>query len=394
MRILLLILFFCILAGCRSAISTTTIDDSNVIVAKLGQINNDAVDISGFIDSVEFVKLETSPNSLIAEITRVVLVDSLIIVVDGRMNRLLAFDHNGKHLYNIAKLGRGPGEYHEITKVMWDNDKRELALYDIASRKLLFYTVNGQFLRSIDDFNGRSVIRDIIADENGGYLCYREDRSDGPTGTDNLSGLWTVDSLGGFERFLIDRTTIYPSVSSQFEFSLYPLDDYGYTGVVDPYSADIYHTDGQTISKFLTYDVPGKKIIDFPGLATKHDVDEPFFHLINHTEKGNMVLSEWLDPDEKYFASLYSKSDRSFYAGRGTVFKFDGGWVPVSMNASTNIPLIMASALQSSMILGVIDSPHIPDNMKEYMKHLVEGMSRDQIEEMNPVLILLHIKKS
>lgn len=382
-------------AGCRStARNDDAIDDSDVITVEIGEIPDESVDISEFVDSVEFLKLETGPESLIAEISSVVLVDSMVIVVDGRANRLLFFDHNGKYLRKIERLGRAPQEYLDITKVLWDEQNEELALYDIATRKMLFYTLDGKFIRSIDDFNGRSVIRDIVETSDGGYLCYREDRSKGPTEPDNLSGLWKVDSLGDFERFLIDRTTIYPSLSSQFVCNIYPLNDKGEIGLFDQYSADIYHTDGQSISKYMKFELPGKMPIDFPNIATVDNIREPVYSMVQHAEKGDMVFTTWAGQDAETFFSLYSKRDGTVRTGRGVSLTVDGEWIPVPIYVSTNSPFVMASVLPATMILSIIETAEAPDYMKTSTKRLVSGMEQSEIEGMNPVLTLVHIKNA
>lgn len=391
MRILLLMLFSAfVFVGCNSSPSRTAlIDDSNVIAVKIEKIEEKPVVISNFIDSVEFVILETVPESLIADIGQVMLVDSLIVVTDKKIACLFFFDHNGKYLYKINRKGRGPGEYLDITKALWDEKKRELIIWDLASRSLLFYTLDGTFIRSIDDFNERTVIRDITTTLDGGYLCYREDISAG-SGTDNLSGLWKTDSLGNFEQFLIERTTMYPNISSQYLFNLYPVNEKGKIGLIDQYSYDIYRTDGRTISKYMSFDLPRKRLADFPEVEGI-EVEEPFFSLHHHTEKGDMVFTEWIGSDGYYFVSLYSKRDKTFQTGRNASVKVDDQFVSILRNVAINSPSVMASVILPITILSILENPNVPDEMKTVFEKLAGGKEKNQIEGMNPILMLLHV---
>ena len=392
MRIAYIMCVVSVFVGCNT-LSRVEIDDSDAVVVKIEHIEEKPVDISDLVDSVEFVRLETAPESLIAEIEQVMFIDDMIVATDKKIDCMLFFDRGGKYLYKIHRKGRGPGEYLDITKTLWDERRRELLVWNLAARQLLFYTLDGTFIRSIDDFNNKNVIRDIMPTADGGYLCYREDKSKGSTEPDNLAGLWKVDSLGNFERFLFERTTIHPSISSQFLFNLYPLGN-GETGLIDQYSADIYHTDGQNISKYLSFDLPRKRMEDFAGIDVIEE-DEPYISLHHNTEKGDMVLTEWwFGPEGYYFISLYSKRDGSVRTGRNASVMVEGQLMPVFMNVPTNDPSVMASIISPLTILSILDSPDVPDGMKAILQKMVEGKDRDLIENMNPVLMLLHTKNN
>jgi hypothetical protein len=377
--------------GCNRSSNVVCVDDSNAIVAEISQIEERPVDISEFVDSVTFVTLETVPESLVAQIDQVMFVDSMIVLTDTKIGSLFFFDRNGKYLRKINRRGRGPGEYFDITKTLWNEQRKELLIWSLASRGLFFYSIDGTFLRSIGDFNDRLVIRDIIPTADGGYLCYRADRSRGST-PDNLTGLWRVDSIGNSEQILIERTTIHPLILSQFLFNLYPLSN-GEIGLIDQYSANIYHTDGHSIRQYVRFDMPWKRLEDFPGVDDI-EVSEPFVSLHHHTEKGDMVLTEWIGSKVNYFVSLYSKRDGTVQVGRNVSVMVEGQPMPVMMNVATNDPSIMVSTISPLTIESILDSPQAPDGLKAIVGKLVEGKERGQIESMNPVLMLLHVQNN
>jgi hypothetical protein len=79
---------------------------------------------------------------------------------------LVVFDHKGKFLHRIEKIGQGPGEYTRF----WDFDvlpNGNIILLD--SRRLLIYSETGSFINAIPiDFGGFSI---KIIDENNFLIC-------------------------------------------------------------------------------------------------------------------------------------------------------------------------------------------------------------------------------
>jgi hypothetical protein len=106
-----------------------------------------------------------------------------------------------------------------------------------------------------------------------------------------------------------------------------------------------------------------------------------------------MVLTEWVRSDGYYFVTLYSKADGSLRTGRSASLMVDGQPMPIFMNVATNDPFVMASVLTPMTILSIMESPDTPNSMKKVFEKLVEGKDKEQIEAMNPIVRLLHIKK-
>jgi len=102
--------------------------------------------LSTFVDSVDYVQLESSEKSLINLQPMIELTEDLIIVrnwVRGEAPLLLVFDRKtGKFLREIGRRGRGPDEYSSVPESYF-SQKQEI-LYTLGSNdNILTYNLQG-----------------------------------------------------------------------------------------------------------------------------------------------------------------------------------------------------------------------------------------------------------
>lgn len=71
-----------------------------------------------------------------------------IYLLDGKENKILVFDKKGKYLRSFGKKGQGPGEMSMPAGIHLTPDK-ELMVDDSLNRKLIFFSLDGKFLRNI-----------------------------------------------------------------------------------------------------------------------------------------------------------------------------------------------------------------------------------------------------
>jgi len=94
----------------------------------------------------DFIKLETTDDCLIGNITNILFDDSLIFVVDKEQAKtVFVFDMKGKFINRIGKVGNGPGEYTHLS-VSLNKDKNQVIIYDVAQLKVIKYDYNGNLL--------------------------------------------------------------------------------------------------------------------------------------------------------------------------------------------------------------------------------------------------------
>ena len=119
---------------------TLKIDWNNVL---------EEIDYSPMVeDSVLMIPLETTDNSLIGEVSRLIYQNDLIYIADNLSNSIFVFDLAGKLKTKIHSEGNGLGEYNRLA--YFTVHGKEMVVMDIDIRKLLFYDENGTFIRDKD----------------------------------------------------------------------------------------------------------------------------------------------------------------------------------------------------------------------------------------------------
>lgn len=146
-NIILLTLILSFLISCKNGdkpkVSISTLD----INIKKG-VNNIA-DISNLSDSVKFVKLETNPDCLIGNISKIINYNGFYYVLDNKYaNALFRFNIEGKYIDKIFSVGKGPGQYIKLQDFSIDKKNRKIYLYDIGQRQILSYNLKFDYLSS------------------------------------------------------------------------------------------------------------------------------------------------------------------------------------------------------------------------------------------------------
>jgi hypothetical protein len=72
--------------------------------------------------------------------------DENIYAMDIRQKNIRVFDKNGKYLRTIGRKGQGPGEMEMPTRIQITS-LNELMVYDVRTRSLSFFSLDGEFLR-------------------------------------------------------------------------------------------------------------------------------------------------------------------------------------------------------------------------------------------------------
>ena len=99
---------------------------------------------SQFVDTIEFIPLETTNENLIGEVNRIIYDDEkyYIRATRGMLNsNLFVFDKTGKYLWGLNKRGYGPGEYNDFKDFLLTKDRINVVSYF----KFISYDKKGSF---------------------------------------------------------------------------------------------------------------------------------------------------------------------------------------------------------------------------------------------------------
>lgn len=114
-------------------------------------ISNDPIYFSELFSNFKFIPLETSKNAIFSAIDNLKLVNDTIFIFDRfKTKSVFMFTQDGSFINKIQHIGRGPGEYIYPVDFDVDSINRTIAIFDMATRKLNFYTYEGVFLQSLD----------------------------------------------------------------------------------------------------------------------------------------------------------------------------------------------------------------------------------------------------
>lgn len=121
--------------------------------------------LSGVVDGVRLIPLETGNLNLIGHINKVIAgKDFLLISTAEEIPQLFRFTTTGKFLNIIGSQGKGPGEYSDIANITVLPDSSSVYIQGRSMRKILEYSLNGQFIREIPF--GKGLYNAAFLDQN------------------------------------------------------------------------------------------------------------------------------------------------------------------------------------------------------------------------------------
>ena len=146
---LLIILFVLLSAGCsrevvKMAESAFIHNPDSVIISV--QPEKDPVELSSLIDSVRYVILELTDESIVGNIDKLVIFEDRIYILDKLTSSVFIFDMDGKYLSKISKIGNGPGEYSRLHFFDIEPESRQIVLTDLTTYWNMRYDLDGNFI--------------------------------------------------------------------------------------------------------------------------------------------------------------------------------------------------------------------------------------------------------
>lgn len=103
------------------------------------------VPLEDWAKNVRFIPLETNDSILIKYILKVILHEDKLLVYHA--DRASVFDLSGRYLYDIGKLGEGPGEFARLDDIVSSND---LLYIKEKTDRIKVYDWNGKFKEVIN----------------------------------------------------------------------------------------------------------------------------------------------------------------------------------------------------------------------------------------------------
>lgn len=368
---------FFLLVACNHKATNTIPGALKTITINIDK--KEEVELSYFIDSIKYIKLETRADILIAKANKVGYFDRLYYILDRNSNAIYTFDELGNFNFKINRQGRAPEEYVEIDDFTINKKTKTIDVLDLQQRKLIQYNLkNGQFISA---YPLRKFIYSILAMDNGQYLGYLPLAS----GTKEF-GLTLLDSATNIQKELIKYEGLFPSFANNAG-NLYRLDN-SY-GIYSQTENMVYHYKNNSLEK--------KYKFDYEGYMTEADFAGYEYNTLAQSRMDKMVTvasfkenKDWIiqnlmkNKDNSSVFVIYSKKDDKAIVV-GEIMNFDHPWiVDIYPEESENQIINAITTPWDDMKKVVANSKKVNVDFKK----VVESAQSDD----NPVLQILYLK--
>lgn len=109
---------------------------------------NKSFKLSDVIESVTYLKLGEVPNDILTGLIRKLTIkNGKIFILDGYKSDVFVFDDLGNFEFALRGSGDGPGEFRKASAFAVDSFNEEIAIHDDKLSKIVYYKLNGDFIR-------------------------------------------------------------------------------------------------------------------------------------------------------------------------------------------------------------------------------------------------------
>ena len=273
--------------------------------------------------------VEGASETIFAEVSGVaVSEDGRIYVLDATECRIQVFDSQGNFLSSIGRKGQGPGEMQNPRSIQV-TPQSEIMVRDLQGDRILFYTLEGEFLRDVLTVQWGNLSKPLIDSQGGiiadysipGQVFRRELSKFDP----RLDTLFTIHNLELFE--LPVMKAFFPEFFWQVT-----KDDWIIWGFSTRYELQILDTEGRLLKKIVKefrpvaisdedkqermnflfggVTVPGGIKLEWPehhwpfGDLSLDEGGRLFLQTFEKTPDGKSYLYDVFDPEGKFIAKI------------------------------------------------------------------------------------------
>jgi len=341
-----------------------------------------ALSFSSFVDTIEFIPLETNEENLIGDVERIIYRNGkyYIRTTQGILNgKLSVFDKTGKYLWGLNKIGNGPGEYPELKEfAITENGNITATSY----RKIINYDSTGVFLsESKTDFLGFELI--YMGNNNYFFL-------DDQAIHHGYRLLYVMNNQGIIKKRLFGMSKLEANKSSLIidwrKLSLYKSILY----FMYPYGDTIYSIDNKyNIKRLYSIDFGKKRIPsdffdeneDELTLEKKASKLEDYMHATAFSYTDKYIYIGSYNKVYQGFFTLYSKMNKHILTAHKLIddMFLKGNVITITIK---NLP----RNTESNDILFPLDPEYLINGYKHYMSYLSET-GREEFRKKYPELV-------
>lgn len=380
--------------------------DDGASIVRIDPTRPGTIHTADFISSADYLILESTPGSMIRQVDRLCVMDSLLLVADYASRSVFIFDREGRYRSRISRVGRSREEYLSMNAVAFDTLHGEVLVHDIMAEKLLVYGLDGT-CRGVTGGFGRNTgyectayVRDMHALASGNVICCETLHG---SGTDNRDGLWEMTRQGEFVRWIRQFDFVHPSEGSGNRLTWM---DGGRIAWCPIETNDDFAFDGERLERLVSYDVAGPTFVDYIGESnTEYYADIPNQKSAYAREmtliKGGYDFTCWICFGQNFAIcySFYDMKRNRLAVGRPDWTTASGEEFLPTLYNYQQLPLIFSvdANIEGTIVVPVSPATLLDGRLtpggQATARRLTAGLSEAQVENMNPVLQLLRLKR-
>lgn len=233
-----------------------------------------------------------------SQIGSIAVNDEYIYISDWKEVYIKIFDHDGRYIRTIGNKGQGPGEFSRIRGMQITNQK-ELVVFDQNSRRLSFFTLEGELIRTLSTKEIPAITLNLNSKK---YFI-------ATTAKLNIENNTTITELKVYNReheFIRTLARTEPAhVLSPFEsYAVWQIskDDKIVYGYNKNYEIQIYDSSFNLIKiikkKYTKIEISNKDLlVKMKNLPKTKDTQIPKYHSafqrIILDDKSNIIIQTW-----------------------------------------------------------------------------------------------------
>lgn len=357
---------------------------------------NDIIQLSAFVEDVEFVNLEFSRESMIENIDCAYYFEDKYIIADKRNAVIMIFDNKGKFLSKINRKGRARNEYLSLDEVRFDEKNGQIIIYDAKLEKFLYYTLDGNCTK-ICEIKGKNdrFFTDIINLPNGNFLCYSYIHGNA-SGQPKTDGVCEMTAEGEIIKWYWTSELVHPTQTPNYTLSYNPQGELSILCL--EMDADMVF-ENEEVKIVADYKPQGNVAADFSGISNAEYSGwlngEYFNSRFYACNMGQYIFSRWWGNKRgSEYYTLYDTRNNKIIVGREVDYQLANGKsvlpghiFPKSKQARI-LPAV--SNLKDVVIVPISHSVLFSEKYTMQTKAILGEISP---EESNPVLQIWRLKK-
>jgi hypothetical protein len=273
------------------------------------------LELTDFFSQVEFIPLETTENSAINFLSKVLFIDGKIYALDKRAFAILVFDESGKFIRKIQNVGNGPGEYLDLYDFNYNAQSRELELMS-ARGKLISYDLSENTFSDIFSLpNEIQSIHHFTLLSNDIILLYSY--------YDNPQLIFFSRTQKRIVKTTLENVNKDKKIKGQpIASPFYELHSEVY--FVDPYSYNIYKIEEENLELIPVYrldfghnnidlaDIPPEAGYDMQAYRDYIEKQQIAFPLLGFFENKDLMAVNFMQSFNMAYTVVYNKQEQSY----------------------------------------------------------------------------------